>query len=758
MTLVAPFRVSLNPASTAVILTDSNNVTKILQRAAFIPYQIGTDTVGLTFIVNSRSESITAPFGNWRDAANAPLAANQYDTLVALSNLMGFNLGSGGGSVTGVTASLPLISSGGATPDISLATQPNGNYGLNFSGGIATFIPIQGETVGSYKAFSTTVIPANYLWCNGASVLVASYPQLFAIIGYSFGGSGANFTLPNLQDRLLKGDNGTNIGNSTGSNSLTIANLPQHSHSLIVNNNIANTDNSSGTFISSAGDSGGGLMSSSLNNSSIANSGSIGLIGGNTPHEHPNIAVRWAICFESVGISGASPTPSFNAVLGVGNTTNLAAEFANGTQTATIDEKGLVLTDNAIDLITPSVTIESGLDSTSGLPTRELQVKFATVESGGGVTQTTILKGNSEVLGGNYIVELPAGSGVLALLSDVSKQNIVPVSTNITAAWGNSYHVTTGNSDLLIALPSSLTNVGKTLAITKVDSGAGRVLINEFAGEPLNGNSQTIIQQQWGSLVIRAGIVNPVIEADANESYVLSESGTTVIPPYNNSTPNVSTFIDLPSASFTAPSNGKYNLTLFVPVFNNGGILQLALTDSSNNILKNVRTEASAAFTFETGDINLTIGQTVKFRIATNNVNVFVPNAGNGFLYWRKVAGHLPVSGFFVPTANEFIVTNTTPYVATDNIQSIYINPIAFIATANITLPPNPTNGQRVVVGVGGAITSGLAVSTLTVLGTVGKNILSGDAGNPNSFVAPANAADTYTFQYSSQLSKWLIL
>ena len=49
--------------------------------------------------------------------------------------------GGGGGTVTSVSASLPLISSGGATPNIQFnPATPDGVYSLNFSTGIATLI------------------------------------------------------------------------------------------------------------------------------------------------------------------------------------------------------------------------------------------------------------------------------------------------------------------------------------------------------------------------------------------------------------------------------------------------------------------------------------------------------------------------------------------------------------------------------------------------------------------------------------------
>lgn len=41
-------------------------------------------------------------------------------------------------------------------------------------------------------------LPTGYLLCNGALLLVASYPRLFASIGYTYGGAGANFNVPNL--------------------------------------------------------------------------------------------------------------------------------------------------------------------------------------------------------------------------------------------------------------------------------------------------------------------------------------------------------------------------------------------------------------------------------------------------------------------------------------------------------------------------------------------------------------------------------
>ena len=54
-----------------------------------------------------------------------------------------------------------------------------------------------------------TNLPPGRLNCDGSSLLVASYPRLFAAIGYTWGGSGANFNLPNFQEFFPMGADST---------------------------------------------------------------------------------------------------------------------------------------------------------------------------------------------------------------------------------------------------------------------------------------------------------------------------------------------------------------------------------------------------------------------------------------------------------------------------------------------------------------------------------------------------------------------
>jgi microcystin-dependent protein len=60
--------------------------------------------------------------------------------------------------------------------------------------------------VGSIMPFiSSSNAPIGWLLCNGQSVTTSAYSELFAVIGYTYGGSGANFSVPNYINRTLYG-------------------------------------------------------------------------------------------------------------------------------------------------------------------------------------------------------------------------------------------------------------------------------------------------------------------------------------------------------------------------------------------------------------------------------------------------------------------------------------------------------------------------------------------------------------------------
>jgi len=94
--------------------------------------------------------------------------------------------------------------------------------------------------IGELIPYAGSVLPdPNWLFCDGASLLRADYPDLFAVVGTTYGAAdGSHFNLPDLRGRTALGS-GTGsglstrvIGDSFGeeAHTLTIAELAAHTH------------------------------------------------------------------------------------------------------------------------------------------------------------------------------------------------------------------------------------------------------------------------------------------------------------------------------------------------------------------------------------------------------------------------------------------------------------------------------------------------------------------------------------------------
>jgi len=58
---------------------------------------------------------------------------------------------------------------------------------------------------GTLLPYAGTTAPAGWMLCAGQSLLVADYTHLWDAIGYTYGGSGADFSLPDLRGRMPMG-------------------------------------------------------------------------------------------------------------------------------------------------------------------------------------------------------------------------------------------------------------------------------------------------------------------------------------------------------------------------------------------------------------------------------------------------------------------------------------------------------------------------------------------------------------------------
>jgi hypothetical protein len=64
---------------------------------------------------------------------------------------------------------------------------------------------LKGTAIGTITGWSGDIgsVPSGWTLCNGNSLQVSDYPELFAVIGYQYGGSGESFVTPKLLDRAI---------------------------------------------------------------------------------------------------------------------------------------------------------------------------------------------------------------------------------------------------------------------------------------------------------------------------------------------------------------------------------------------------------------------------------------------------------------------------------------------------------------------------------------------------------------------------
>lgn len=92
-----------------------------------------------------------------------------------------------------------------------------------------------GSPVGSIVYFAANTAPVGWFACNGASLNRTIYPDLFNAIGYTFGGAGDTFNLPDLRGEFLRGwdaGRGIDAGRVFGSAQADI--IKSHTHAFPV--------------------------------------------------------------------------------------------------------------------------------------------------------------------------------------------------------------------------------------------------------------------------------------------------------------------------------------------------------------------------------------------------------------------------------------------------------------------------------------------------------------------------------------------
>lgn len=105
---------------------------------------------------------------------------------------------------------------------------------------IRQFAGFPGLSAGLMLEHGGGAAPLGFLLCNGASYLTTDYPGLFNAIGYTWGGSGANFNVPDIRGRASVGAGaGAGLTNRVvaakggeETHALTSAETGNHAHGL----------------------------------------------------------------------------------------------------------------------------------------------------------------------------------------------------------------------------------------------------------------------------------------------------------------------------------------------------------------------------------------------------------------------------------------------------------------------------------------------------------------------------------------------
>ena len=167
--------------------------------------------------------------------------------------------------------------------------------------------------VGSVIASALSNIPDGYLLCDGASLSTSQYPDLFQAIGYTFGGSGSSFNLPDLREKFVRGVGSTHVlgtsesdGNKTHSHSVSLSgnsgSSGSHSHLVPMASGSSNSQTCVKSFIDTFSTNTIVSSSDGSHSHSVSLSGNSGS-SGDSETRPKNLALKYLIRYLPFEIS-----------------------------------------------------------------------------------------------------------------------------------------------------------------------------------------------------------------------------------------------------------------------------------------------------------------------------------------------------------------------------------------------------------------------------------------------------------------------
>jgi hypothetical protein len=217
-----------NTAQTArnlrlVLVGTSDGARQLIIPAIEKQYIVKNELADAVTVKNASGTGVAVPSGKtmivFNDGTNV-VDVTTYASSLAL-----------GGTLTGTTATFSGAISSVSPAFTGTPTAPTAAANTNTTQ-IATtaFVLANGVPTGGLMMWGTNSAPSGWLICDGSSVSTTTYAALYAVIGYTFGGSGGNFLLPNYNNRFPVGSGDSYVLGATGGTAN--AGVVSHTHTV----------------------------------------------------------------------------------------------------------------------------------------------------------------------------------------------------------------------------------------------------------------------------------------------------------------------------------------------------------------------------------------------------------------------------------------------------------------------------------------------------------------------------------------------